>query len=74
MIWATVSGSLGMLLLTESGNACKPSTAGAAAWAADLGLSSELTPCPMNATDNRGRAILLITMAGVLPDCLSSKP
>ncbi|BBY01222.1 hypothetical protein MSEO_17210 [Mycobacterium seoulense] len=56
-----------MVPLTEFGNACKPSTAGAAAAAADLGLSRELTPWPMNATDSNGRAILRITMAGDYP-------
>jgi hypothetical protein len=74
LICATVWGSLGILLPTGSGNACKPPTAGAAASAADLGLSSELTPWPMNATDNSGRAILRITMPAWLPGRSSNKP
>src|ERR1700740_1843603 len=59
--------SLGILLLTASGNACRPPNVGAAASAADFGLSSESTPWPINATDKRGRAILRINMAGGLP-------
>ena len=55
------------LLPTGSGSDRRPSTAGAAASAADLGLSSESIPCPMNAVDNRGRAILRISMLGAYP-------
>src|SRR6202012_3007315 len=74
LIWANVWGSLGILLPTGSGSVCRPSTAGAADSAADLGLSSDSTPWPMNATDNRGRGILRINMAGGLPDVRLNKP
>jgi hypothetical protein len=56
-----------MLLPSGSGNDRKPSTAGAAAYAAGLGLSNEFTPWPMKAADNMGRAILRINMIGGLP-------
>src|SRR5262249_3766027 len=63
-----------MLLLTASGNACRPSKVGAAASAADLGLSSESTPWPMNATDKSGRAIPRINIAGGFPCVPANKP
>src|SRR6516162_8971142 len=63
-----------MLLPTGSGKARRPSTVGAAASAAGLGLSSEAIPWPMNTADNRGLAILRNNMTAGLPDRSADKP